>query len=73
MAIAVTHATMLNVSVFTCSPIRSLRFTSSRMKMITIGSQMPFPTCEKMKIFQRGTCGIRMMPAPTAIKSVYRP
>ena len=40
MAIAVTHATMLNVSVFTCSPIRSRRFTRSRIKMITMGSQI---------------------------------
>jgi len=38
MAMAVTHATMLNVSVFTYSPIKSRRLTISRMKITTTGS-----------------------------------
>src|SRR5258707_8627994 len=43
IAIAVTHATALNVTVFTYSPIKSRRFTNSKMKINTTGSQKPFP------------------------------
>src|SRR6266404_4956968 len=57
MAMPVTQPTTLNVSVFTYSPIRSRRFTSSNMKITTTGSQKPLPTCEKIRIFHSGACG----------------
>src|SRR5882757_7656427 len=68
MAIAVTHAMTLNVRVLTYSPIRSRRLTNNKMKINTTGSQMPFPTCEKIKIFHNGAFGRSTIPAPTAIK-----
>src|SRR5215469_14046142 len=71
MATAVIQATMLNDSVLVCSPIKSLRFTRSRIKITTIGSHTPLPTCEKMKIFHSGAFGSSTMPAPTTIKIVY--
>src|SRR5208283_980733 len=71
IATAVIHATTLNASVFVCSPIKSFRFTSSRMKITTMGSHTPFPTCENIKIFHSGTFGISTIPAPTTIRIVY--
>jgi hypothetical protein len=70
IAMAVTQATMLNVSVLTYSPIKSRRFTSSKIKISTTGSQTPLPTCEKIKIFHNGAFGSRTIPAPTAIRIV---
>ena len=37
MAMAVIQATTLKAKVLVCSPIKSLRLTRSRMKMVTIG------------------------------------
>src|SRR5258708_7854188 len=70
MAIAVVQATTLNVVVFTYSPIKSRRFTSSKMKITTTGSQKPLPTCEKIRIFHSGAWGNSKKPAPTTIKTV---
>ena len=41
-----------------------------KMKMMTMGSQTPLPTWEKMKIFQRGAFGSMTMPAPTTMRMV---
>src|SRR6267378_3992604 len=51
--------------------VTTFRFTSSKIKITTIGSHTPFPTCEKIKIFHSGTLGISTIPAPTRIKIVY--
>jgi len=45
------QATTLKVRVFTMSPIKSRRFTNKRMKTRTTGSQTPFPTCERTRIY----------------------
>ena len=41
------QAMMLKRQLFTCSPIRSRRLISSKMKISTTGSQTPLATCEK--------------------------
>ena len=71
MAMLMNQATMLKLSEFTYSPIKSRRFTSNKMKISTTGNHTPLPTCEKIKIFHNGALGSRTMPAPTAIKIVY--
>jgi hypothetical protein len=43
------------------------------MKISTTGSQNPFATCERIRIFSSGAFGIKMMPAPTTINAVYKP
>src|SRR6185437_7463719 len=72
-AMLIAHANTLNPLLFTCEPISSLRFTSSRISTITNGSQIPLATCDNTKIFRRGAWGIRMTPPPSTINAVYRP
>ena len=48
------QAITLKLSVLVCSPIKSRRLISSRMKISTTGSQMPLATCERTRIFNSG-------------------
>ena len=59
----VAQAITLKVKVLVCSPIRSRRLIRRRIKISTTGSQTPLATCEKIRIFNRGALGNRMMPA----------
>jgi len=71
MMTTVAQATILYRRVLVYSPISSFLFTSSNMKIKTNGSTMPFTTCDKMEILIKGRPGVRMTPAPAAIKIVY--
>ena len=57
MAMLMDHATMLNPSLFTYSPMSSLRLISRRMKISTTGSQTPLATCERSRILNSGAFG----------------
>ena len=70
MMMLAAQATMLKAQVLMCSPIRSRRLISSKIKIRTTGSQTPLATCEKTRIFNSGALGIRMIPPPAMINPV---
>src|SRR5437016_2784371 len=58
MMTVVAQAMMLNVGLFTNSPISSFLLMSSNMKISTKGNTAPLTTCENTVIFTSGIPGI---------------